>query len=221
MIAATRGIVLRNTKYGDNKNIVTLLTEDFGKMSYMVYASHSKRASIRNNTMQLLSVLDLQVEHRDGKNLQRIKEASPLLQNYSMIYDPLKAAFSFFVAEVVDKSIYAPEKDKEVFGFLMDYIENFVSANKISGYAATDFLMEFSKHLGFYPYDGADNEFLQIFRGDGRLTDFLQYLQGHRDFDHASRRDILHLAVDYFRLNLPDLRGFSSVAVLESFFSAQ
>ncbi|GEM_PF-3307330 len=221
MIASTKGIVLRNTKYSDNKNILTLLTEDFGKMPYIVYAPHSKRAVLRGSALQVLSVLDLQVEHREGRNLQKIKDARVYKANKAILDNPPKAAFSFFMAEVVDKSIYAPEKDKEVFDFLYSSIENLEASDKVGAYLPMDFMMDLSRHLGFYPYDGGDNEFLRAFAGDARLDRFVKYLQGERDFDRSGRRDILHLAVDYFRLNLPLLRGLSTVEVLESFFSEQ
>ncbi len=219
MLASTKAIVLRNTKYSDNKNIVTLLTEDYGKMSYMVYSPHSKRANLRSNLLQVLSILELQVEHREGRALQQIKEASPYMLNTQVLNDPIKAAFSFFIAEVIDKSIFAPEKDKQIFNFLTDYIIQLQQSDKVEALAPVDFIMTFSSHLGFYPYDGAENEYLQQFSSDKRLTPFLEYLQGKHDFDRAKRRDILHLAVDYLRLNLPGLRSIASVSVLESFFS--
>ena len=75
MIYKTKGIVLESFKYRDNQSIVHVLTEEFGKVSYLVYAPQSKRASIRQSNMQVLSILDMEVEHLPHRDLQRIKEA--------------------------------------------------------------------------------------------------------------------------------------------------
>lgn len=218
MIASTKGIVLRNTKYTDNKSIVTILTENFGKTSYMVYGLHSKRSLLRYNAMQVLSILDLQVEHRDGKPLQRVKEAVPCHSLHGLYGDPAKMAFGFFIAEVVDKSIYDVERDKAVFDYVYKCVDALDKADGLHGLAPVDFLLGFSRRLGFFPDDGRSNEFLRAYPDKAASAMFFDLLEGRRVFDRPGRRLLLELAVNYFRYNLPSMSTLSSVKVLQSFF---
>ena len=76
MVQKTRGIVFRFTKYGETSIIVTIFTEAFGLQSYIVNGVRSKSSKNKIALYQPLTLLELVVYHRDGANIERIKEIS-------------------------------------------------------------------------------------------------------------------------------------------------
>ena len=75
MIHKTQAIILGMVKYGEASLIVHAYTEKFGKQTYMIKGGRSKKSRTKANLFQPLSLLDMNVSHREGKNLQMIKEA--------------------------------------------------------------------------------------------------------------------------------------------------
>ena len=77
MLHKTKGIVLHTLPYNDKYMIITVYTEEFGRIAYMVTNSHRKKAKIPHAFLMPLSVLDMEVEHLNNREIQRICEAGP------------------------------------------------------------------------------------------------------------------------------------------------
>ena len=74
MLHRTRGIVLSYIKYKETSIIVRIFTEAFGMQSYIVNSVRSAKSRGKMALYQPLSLLDLVVYHKSGKDLQRISE---------------------------------------------------------------------------------------------------------------------------------------------------
>ena len=114
----TTGIVLKSIRYRDNDRIVQIFTREFGKVSYLVHAPASKRAVCRTPYLQALTLLSLEVDHRDKRDLQHIVEATPLKFHPDLLADTTKSAIAFFIAETVCSALYANEQDVNLFDYL-------------------------------------------------------------------------------------------------------
>ena len=75
MFFSTRGIVLHSIPYKDSYAIIYMYTEAFGRISYMVSRNRGKKSSVLKSLFIPLSVLDLEVEHFNKRDIHRIKEA--------------------------------------------------------------------------------------------------------------------------------------------------
>lgn len=220
MIARTRGIVLKCVGFRDNKSIAHILTEEFGKISYLVYAPQSKKARIRQYNLQPLTVLELDVEHIPQRELQQIKEAHPVSLNSTLLTDPAKMAICFFMAEVIDKSTGAIEKDTSLFRFLLDYI-SMLDGDKVTFMFPVTFMLDYSMQLGIYPDDRFENDFIKSEVGKDDQQLLVRLLDGDRKFTNMEQSRLLHRLVEYYRHHLPGMGNIVSLDIVETLFDNQ
>ena len=74
MLCKTRGIVLHTLPYSDTYTIIYMYTEMFGRVSYLVTRSRGRRSSVSKALFIPLSVLDMEVEHQNKRDMHRIRE---------------------------------------------------------------------------------------------------------------------------------------------------
>src|ERR1035437_2184028 len=103
MLQKTRGIVLRSLKYGDTGIITTIYTEAFGRMSFIVQGTHGKKSSVKGNLLKQLFLLELEVDYRPGRELQRVKEMKNISPFGSILFGIAKSSQTLFLAELLEK----------------------------------------------------------------------------------------------------------------------
>lgn len=153
MIAHTRGIVLKCTKYSESSLVVQIFTEEFGNQSYLVKDARKAKAKISSNLFSHLSLLDLVVYHKEHGNLQLIKECKQIPNFKSIPFDIVKGSILLFINEVLLKCLKHQGADFELFEFIhngiayLDEIEN----GKENFHLI--FLYKLSKYIGIYTED--------------------------------------------------------------------
>ncbi|RXQ87616.1 DNA repair protein RecO [Ancylomarina salipaludis] len=153
MLHKTRAVILACVKYGDTSLIVHAYTEKFGRQSYMIKGGRSKKSRTKLNLFQPLFLLDMNVSHRDGKNLQMIKEAQFSEITPHLNFEAHKNPLVLFLAEVLSKVLKEEEGDTQLFGFLADHITYLIQVEDIPRAYHLNFLMNLTRFLGFYPHD--------------------------------------------------------------------
>ncbi|MBP7488045.1 MAG: recombination protein O N-terminal domain-containing protein, partial [Parabacteroides sp.] len=73
MLYKTRGIVLHSIPYSDKYSIIYMYTEAFGRVSYLVARTRGKKSNISRALFIPLSVLEMEVDHKQNRDLHRIK----------------------------------------------------------------------------------------------------------------------------------------------------
>jgi len=120
MLIKTRGIVFRSLKYSESSVIVDIYTEELGIQSYIVSGVRSKKATVNASLLQLMSLLDLVVYHKKGKDLNRTKEVKPALVYRSIPFDIVKSSIGLYMVELSRKTIKESESNLELFDFLFN-----------------------------------------------------------------------------------------------------
>lgn len=215
---STLGIVLGVTRYKDNACIATIYTQQFGKISYAVHNPQSKRAKVRMQHLAPMTLLELEVTHRENKDIQSINEAKLHALSYSLHDDPIKNTLCFFMAEVVQKSLETKNADTELFAFLVHCLQQLV-AEKALGWFALSFLLEYAKYLGIYPYDEEENEWIKYLPADDKKL-FLTLLQNPQPLQQAQKRRLMQLVIAYYQHFLPGMGNLKSLSVLTEIFGA-
>jgi DNA repair protein RecO (recombination protein O) len=222
MLCSTRGIVLRFIKYGETSIIATIYTEEFGLASYIINGVRSKRSKGKIALLQPLSLLDLVVYHKVGRDINRLSELkslNPLSEIRSNIY---KSSIGMFIAEVLNKCIKEESPNESLFRYLMDSIQllNELSSDYENFHLV--FLLKLSKFLGFAPqnssefladiqplsseYSSLQKKILETLMDNGFatkiamssktrgliLTDILNYYRIHIDLPPLKSLKILH-----------------------------
>lgn len=215
---STQGIVLGVTRYKDNAYIATIYTQLFGKVSYAVYNPQSKRAKVRMPHLSPMTLLEMEVTHRDNKDIQQINEVKLHPLSYSLHDNPIQNSLCFFMAEVIQKSIEAKNADTELFAFMVHCIQQ-LTASKTEGLFALSFLLKYAKYLGIYPYDEAENEWVRYLSCTDKQL-FLTLLQQPQTLSLAQKRKAMQLLISYYQHALPGMGSLNSLAVLTEIFSA-
>ncbi len=240
MLVKTSGIVLHYLKYSDSSIIAYIYTEYAGRQSFLLQGVRSKRASNKINLLQPLHILDMEVYHRTGRDLQKVKEVKSKVILNSLALNPYKTAIALFLAELLYKVLKEQEANPKLFGFLENSIEVLdVLENNFANFHLL-FLVQLSKYLGFYPnnnYSAKNNVFdLQ----NGNFTDILplhpyyisQSLSEKLSLLLSSglqsdlpvklggemRASLLDKLILYYSLQIPGLDNFRSLEVLKEVF---
>lgn len=217
MICKTRGIVFRFTKYGETSIIVTIFTETFGLQSYIVNGVRSKAAKNKIALYQPLTLLDLEVYHRENTNIERIRETRCFHPFRSLTSEVGKSAVAMFLTELLNKTVKHESHTEELFAFLSESLIVIDGLTANAGNAHLIFMIRLSRYLGFGP------QFVNEVVG-GRATDaatekiLAQLLTaGFGDpvpVSSAQRRVILDLLIRFYTEHIENLGEFRSVQVL-------
>lgn len=147
----TRGIILRNLKYGETSLIVDIFTEEKGLASFIISGVRKKKAKVNASLMQLMTLVDMVAYHRDDKDLHRIKEIKPAYIYTKIPFDFIRGSIGLFMTELAKKSIRESEENKPLFDFLYHsfvYLDQ--TENPIHNFHLK-FMLELTVYLGFLP----------------------------------------------------------------------
>lgn len=241
MLHKTRGIVLKQTDYGETSVIVQIFTEKFGLQSYIINGVKKPKAKITRNMLQPLHLLDLVVYYKNIGTVQRIKELknAPVLQNIP--YDVVKSSIALFLNEIIYKSIKQQTPDEQLFEYIFRSVE--LMDNLKDGLVNFHlvFMVGLSRYLGFYPDDSTatDADYFDmrngvftrykpeslLFLSPPHTQNFYQLLQ--HGFDDLAgikltadeRRYLISRLLEYYALHIEGFGNIRSHEVLEEVLS--
>lgn len=222
MFQKTKAIVLHTTKYGDTSLIAHLYTSDFGRQSYIVQGVRRKKSKFHFNYFQPLTILELQVDHKPGRDLQRIRELN-LKYTFNQIHsDFFKNSIALFIGEVLYRTLRDTEGNKPLF----DYLENAIQILEISETGYTNFhvifLIHFTRFIGIFPENQEELDNFQPQDSKHKVHDLLNYSLKDLiklDLDNYTRSQMLDALVDYYYYHLEGMGKISSLKILHEVFS--
>lgn len=96
MLTKSKAIVLHSLKYGEASLIVDVLTEEQGRISFVVRIPKTSKARVKKQLFQPLTLLEIEYDYRERSSLQRLRDARLSLPYYINIQqDPSKLAEAF------------------------------------------------------------------------------------------------------------------------------
>ena len=241
MYSKSEGIVMHSLKYGDTGRIVTVYTEAFGRCSFLLQGLHAKKSANKANLLQPLFLLELEIDHRQGRTLQRARELR-ISQPYQTVpYDIVKSSQAIFLAEFLYKVLREEEARTELFQFLS---HSFQILDLLQTGAANFhllFLLQLTRYMGFGPgnnysvdrqfFDMASGSFSGIkpahpnYLGVGESKVFAEMMEvsyeesGRVVLTSALRNQLLLKIIDYYSLHLGITVQVKSLEVLHDLFS--
>jgi len=240
MLHKTRGIVLHYIKYSETSVIVTIYTESFGRQSYIINGVRSKKAKIKANILQPLFLLDMEVYHKPKRDLQRVKEVQNTVIFSSLPYDIRKSTLAIFIAEIIYKAIQEQESNPELFEYLYNSVQ--ILDLKESGLSVFHiyFLLQLSKHLGFFPNNNYSEEKCFFDLKAGTFVQIKPFHSSYLDKEHSlilsqlmnfsadqhesfkigykERTELLEKIIEYYRLHNTGISEIKSIGVLKEVF---
>ena len=151
MLEKTLGIVLHIIPYNDKISVAHLYTEQYGRSSYLIPQGGGKKARMFRSLFMPFSILELDIDYRNSRELQKIIEARTVLPLQNIYSDPVKNAEALFLSEVLCQTIKEPEPNLPLFAFIARSIQvlNIMEEGKANFHLC--FLLQLCSFLGFSP----------------------------------------------------------------------
>ena len=232
----TRGIVLHSLKYGESGLIATIYTESFGRMSFLMQGIHGKKSTVKANLLRQLSLLEMEVDFKQGRELQRVREIKISSPFISLPYEIAKSSQALFLAELLHKVLREEESRPELFEFLYHSIQVLdLMEGGIANFHLL-FLIQLTRYLGFAPTNNysESNPFFDMIAGKFAISPpdhpwFLKdpessVLSGLLGINYQNsfqfqphqemRQSIVSIILDYYGLHLGNKLTIKSLEVL-------
>ncbi|MCF8368261.1 MAG: DNA repair protein RecO [Bacteroidales bacterium] len=240
MLQKTRGIVFHQLKYSETSIIAKIYTEAFGLQSYMIRGARKKNASIRTAHLQHLALLEVEVNQRDSKSLQHLRNLKVIHPFKSIPFNIAKSSQAMFINEVLYKVVKEEETNPALFNFLFNSIQFLDLTEEAASLFHHVFLIQLSRYLGFYPLNNYSELNRNFNLEEGKFTSstgpsklfaepplskaLMEILSlsfedlGTINLKHHSRNELLDLILNYYLLHIPGIIEFKSHVVLKEVF---
>ena len=198
---------------------------------------HGKRSCVKGNLLKQLFLLEMEVDFKPGRELQRVKEIKNLFPFGSIPFGIVKSSQALFLAELLNKVLREEESRPDLFEFLfrsvqmLDLMEEGVSNFHLL------FLFQLTRYLGFAPTNNFtdSNQFFDMIAGKFVLSPpphpwFLKppessilaqvigmSYQNSQEFkpDKGLRNVLLDFLLDYYGLHLGNQLNLKSFDILK------
>lgn len=235
-----RGIVLSTVKYGDSGVVVQMLTDKFGRQSYMVQGVRSSRGKGSKMALfQPLFALQFEGLASPHSDLHRLREVQNDIVFTTLPYDIRKSTIALFMAEVLYRLINESEANEPLFDFVYTAVEALDRVEEGVANFHLWFLANLSRHLGYFPgnehakgdlFDMREGLFVatqplhDAFMREGEaeiLRDLLECdldCLGEIPLNRSQRVAMLSHLVEYYALHLEAIRSVRSIEILQEVF---
>ncbi len=237
----TRAIVLRAVKYGESGIVADMLTEQMGRVSFMVKVSRSPKSKFHKQLFMPLSLLEVDFDYRAKASLQKLRDIRMAVPMTGIALHPHKLAVAMFLAEFLCHATRDESDNAPLFRFVAISLEWLEGVETGLANFHLVFMIRMSRFIGFFPNTDGD--------GAGKYFDLLGAcftsrppLHGHfLAPDEASKIALLmrlnyktmHLCamtrdernrcteviLEYYRLHVPGFPALRSLEVLRQLFA--
>lgn len=241
MLIKLRGIVLQTIRHNDTTDIVTLFTEQRGRVTLLSRGGTSRSARLRRARLYPLALVDTEVNFRENRDLQFLGETECPHPWRNLCFDPMKSAMTVFVSEFLNKILRTSEPDAPMWLYVLRSVHALDSLTR----GMANFHLAFL--IGMLPLAGIRPDLSTY--DEGRLFDlragvFTDLSPMHRDILPVSeaaaipglmrinyrnmhlfrlnveqRRHILSRLMRYYSIHLPLTDDIRSLPVLREIFS--
>jgi DNA repair protein RecO (recombination protein O) len=217
-----------------------MYTDIFGRSSYLVLNTHGKRSKVSRALLQPLSILEMEVEHLNNRDIQRIKEAKTACTFTQLQCNPYKNAIALFLSEVLYRIIHEKEANQPLFDYLYRSIQWLdITEDGIGNFHLT-FLFQLSTYLGIRPNGKTFKNgcFFDLLNGifTESIPEHNHYLNREESivferllrinfenmalysFTRQERTNILRHIIQYYKLHLSDFPEIKSLVIMQSLF---
>lgn len=239
MLKRTKAILLHHVRYSDNSLIAQFYSQEYGRISVMAKGISSRRGSTKFNYFQPLNILNLELYHRENRDLHNLKEMSLAYVPGKIHGDITRTSVAMFISEI----LYNVIREEDANRLLFDFIESSVITLDRMEAGLSNFhlwfLVAFTDYAGIGPShtETGDCWFDML---TGQFTTHQPLHPDHLDPAGArtlnlllqmpaaeieslrltgdERSELLARLLRYYSLHLPGIRAIRSLQVLKDIF---
>ena len=230
-----RGVVLSTVKYGDSGMVVQMLTDRYGRQSYMVQGVRSGRG--RGSKMALfqpLFLLQFEGLESSHSDLHKMREVQNDVVFKSLPYDIRKSTMALFMAEVLYRLVGESEAN-----FVYHSVKALDEIDEGVANFHLWFLANLSRYLGYFPgnehakgcwFDMREGLYVREMPMHNHtmnveeaellcdLTETDLECLGEIPLNREQRVAMLSRLVDYYSIHLEAIRSVRSIEILQEVF---
>ena len=236
----SRAIVLQQIKYSETSLILKIYTEKEGLLSFIAKGVRGKRGRLRSAQFQPLNLLELSYSQARKSQLRQIIDLKVSEPFIDLPFNFVKRSLGIFMVELIIKAIKECETNHTLFDFLYSSI-HWLDLSK-QGYNNFHllFMLNLTKHLGFYPMIDGLNEARSFDLQQGVFTkyplqqDYIidsdvliawkQLINCNLEkinsllFSNIVKRRLLNTLMIYYKLHLSHFKELNSHHILQTVF---
>jgi recombinational DNA repair protein (RecF pathway) len=162
-LVKTKAYVLRTIKFSDSSRIITLYTEELGKLTVMQKGARKKW---QDGSLGTFGCIEAMIYCKEGREIQLMSKAV-YIETYRNIEKDLERLGAAFVSmELLNKCSFTHSANREVFEIIDNFFRRLDQTNGIPEYTLLKFLIEFSSYHGIIP-DVFSEAYETFFRTSG------------------------------------------------------
>lgn len=238
MLQKSKAILLKKIKYGEKNLILQTFTRENGPQSFFLGSSLIKgKSKINLSALGIYSI----VANKGKGELFRITEMSLAEKHFNLISNIRRSSVLMFLNEILLKVLKENDSDEELFDFISASLSMFNNDEEDNVNFHLKFLLELTRHLGFYPNGQYSKEctFFNLFEGQfepnlpvnnkfiepalsERFSELLELdIEDTAQFHliNADRRSLLSHILEYYRIHIEGFGEIKSIDVLETVLS--
>ena len=152
MLQSLDVIVLSKIRYKESDLIIKCYSKQKGVVSYILKGVLKSKKNKKVGYFQLLSQLKIETDFKPNRSLQYIKDVKNNVLYSSLHTNIYKSSIVLFLAEVLHVALKEEEQNDTLYSYLeaalqwLDLNESYANFHLV-------FLLNLTKHLGFYPDD--------------------------------------------------------------------
>jgi len=168
MLLSLNVIVLSKIRYKESDLIVKCYSQQKGVVSFILKGVLKTKKNKKAGYFQLLSQLNIESDFKPNRTLQYVKEVKNSIPYNSLQTNIYKSSIVLFIAEVLSIVLKEEEQNDTLYSYLeaslqwLDLNESFANFHLL-------FLLNLTKHLGFYP-DDTNKDFFYFNLAEGKFT---------------------------------------------------
>lgn len=240
MIDRTAGIVLHNIKYSDSGTITHFFTEKYGRLPVMIRGIGNRKTGKHKIYFQPLSVIEMEIYYKETREIQVLKEFSPVYIPATIYGNIIKSSIALFTGEVLASVLREEAPQKELFAYLTDATKYFDRTESGFQNFHIGLLSGLCSYLGIEPgkrknpdyayFDFSNGTFVQIPPAHcnyarREISDILAdiFSSSWENIQNipmtgSIRNEVLTALIDYFSIHFPSLKKINSLKIFREVF---
>jgi DNA repair protein RecO (recombination protein O) len=240
MLEKTRGIILHQIKYTDSGIVAQLYTRKLGRQSFLIRGMRKRKAGKHSILFQPLFILDLEIDYKESREMNVLKEFSASYSPYDICSDIRKSSVAIFLGEVLTGVLREASPHEEMFDYIEESIVYFDKCKEDYANFHIAFLAGLSSFLGIEPgirnnpegiyFDMTNGIFVPAPPVHGNFANpeisailarvFLSSFDNIKNISlkGSVRNEVLDNLIRYYSIHLSGLKKINSLEVLKDVF---
>ncbi|MDE6011022.1 MAG: DNA repair protein RecO C-terminal domain-containing protein [Muribaculaceae bacterium] len=197
-----RGILLQTIRHNDRNDIITLFTEQRGRVTLLSPSGSTRNSRMRRARLAPLALIETQVNFRENRDLQFLGEVATPHPWRNIYFDPMKGAIAIFIGEFLNKLLRTSEPDVPMWRFLLHAIDALDTARRGVANYHLAFLIRTLPFVGILP---DIDTYAPGSWFDLRAGAFTEEIPVHTDYLHPAEAGVIPLLL---RMNFHNMHSY-------------